>query len=328
MNLRLPHPLLFALTLLPLLAACASAPPPLSPHPAEADVQSLSRAARAALDRDALLTAASLFQQALRRAQATDRPDLIAPAAYNLAALRALEARPTEALELLDLTQSLAPAGSPLALDADLLRAATLRTLPTLPSDSPALLNTINRVLNPAPPAAPTPTQAALAHTLLGEFHVENPDLAALPLADEQLARARAILAPTPTPDPLTLARTFDLESALATRRKDHAAAARAADTAVDLLKSAPAYHLLPTALERAASAHAAAGNTQAAADRLFRAADAALAPTTPSPAALALARRAAAKLADLPLEEPSRARADALNRRLLTLSAIAPTPP
>ena len=77
----------YYLTFFIVLTACATATPP-KEKTIDAEFSATMSAGRAAFDRGLIEQAASLYQQALRRARAMDNAAAIGDAAYNLAACR------------------------------------------------------------------------------------------------------------------------------------------------------------------------------------------------------------------------------------------------
>ncbi len=259
------------------MAGCAS-PPRIDRRDPDLDrALSLARAAQAAGAAD---TAADSYRQALARAWVMDRPDLVAPCAYNLAACLAALGRYEEARAWLDeARQNAARAGLPLS-EAALLEARLARAQGR-PEEAEALLRAGQ-------------TTAAFAHEdvrlsaslLLAELRADQGDSAGAEAALEPVS-LRAL----ERAEPAVRAEAAAIEARLRVLKRQPAAAGPLFDNAADQWRKAGRYLDMARALDQAARAYAGAGQHQSAADRTLRAARSLLENGRPGEARALLAR-------------------------------------
>jgi hypothetical protein len=240
----------------------------------------LTTTARLEFDQGNPTAAAASYAQALDRAREMDDPAAVASAAYELAVARAASAD---------------TAGALAALDESLYAAAKAGTDPTDASLVRGRVELFNG--NPAAAAlaadaalgsATTAAQRAQAHVIKGLAACRSGDAAT---AAAELAQTRG---QTTGAD----AMLAGLQGEVSLLSHDNAAAAAAFDQQADMSRKAQDFRTMRRALAKAGRAYTAAGRVDLAADRLYRAARAAVGAGDRDAAQLATAAAAAARSA------------------------------
>ncbi len=272
----------FSLTV---LAGCAA---PLKSPAVDSDLSLYNSTARLEFDHGSLAFAAIGYAKALDRARIIDEPGAIAEAAYNLAICRAALGDYSAAERCLaEAEHELARTGNS---TADVLlaeaRISLLQHQPTIAARLAA------GVLTRAD-AKPTDEQRLQAHVVAGLAACQSGDTAA---AKSQLTEANALVAVLN--DPSSQAIAANLSGEVDVLLTDFPAACKDFDREASLRKSAAQYRDMNRALAKAGRCAARAGDNATAADRLYRAARAAISKNDPDAAALLVESRAAAQSA------------------------------
>jgi tetratricopeptide (TPR) repeat protein len=235
--------------------------------------------------------AAASYADALDRARQMDDPVAVTVTAYNLAIARAATADYPAALAALD------EAGHEVArttLDpTDLLLVRARVEL--LSGDLTAACRAADAALA-EPRSKPTPDRQAQAHVTKGLAACRRNDIAG---ATHELDAARALLAGHDAP--AVEAMVAGLTGDVASLSRDHAKAAAAFDRQAELARTAGDYHTIDRALAKAGRAYVAAGRPDVGADRLYRAARAAVGGNDRDATSLVTAAATAARAANDP---------------------------
>ena len=245
-----------------ILTACATS----TPHKEkmiDAEFTATMSAGRVAFDRGLIEQAATLYQQALRRARTMDKAAAIGDAAYNLAACRIRLGQLEQARSLLAEAKSEILSFQGDITDIQLVEAKVAR----LQGHPEEALMLADQVLT-SPGSYPTDNKRLQVYLLRGHIACDKDD-ATLALRELQKAQSISRLVSNP-------ALKADI-SALAGRihliKNEPVLAAREFDSETRLLRQAKRYAEMAHALQNSAEAYLSVGKYSLAADRFFRAA-------------------------------------------------------
>lgn len=286
-------------------SACSSPPSRQPPSLSDPLYQQASAAGRSAFEQGQLQQSAAMYRQALVRARATNWPEAIVDAAYNLAVCELA-------------TQHFAEADAVLA---EAIYSASLgglsdRELRLLQAKSAYLQGQWANAIRFCGEVTSRPgdvTQALAAIVLKGQAQCELGDVSA---ARAQLQSAATQMAKLSSAGPSLQADIENLRGKIARLEKNDAAAAGCFDREAEFLRAARRYRDMSHALARAAESHLAANRPSLAADRYFLAGRsiAAQGDRQQGIAWLDLSMKAAEKAHDA----EARARADAMLKELV----------
>ncbi len=272
------------------VAGCGG-PTPEPARPADAVLDLDNATARLEFDQGRPAEAASSYALALDRARQMDDPAAVTAAAYNLAVARAATADYPAALAALDEADHEVRRTSLDPTDMLLVRARV-----DLLNGDPAAASAAADAALREPRSKPTPARQAQAHVIKGLAACRSNDAGA---ATGALHEAQALSAKGDAP--AVTAMVVGLSGEVALLAKDYPSAAAAFDRQAELGRGASDYRTLCRALAKAGRAYAAAGRNDVAADRLYRAARAAVAGNDRDASALTSAAVAAAHAANDP---------------------------
>ena len=272
--------------LIVVVVGCGTPPAPVARTDAKLDL--FNATARLEFDQGRPAEAAASYATALDRARELDDPAAVTTAAYNLAVALAATGDVVAARAALDEATHEARRANADPTDILLVRARVELAAGDL-SKAAAAADDVLREPRSATPSA----RRVQAYALKG--------LAAARLKDHdqavrQLGEAKALS--RAADGPAVEAMIVGLSGEVASLDKDYPAAAAAFDRESELAKRAHDYRTVRRALAAAGRAYSAAGRHGVAADRLYRAARAAVAAGDRNAAALATAAAAAAKVA------------------------------
>jgi len=250
-----------------ILTACATSMPP-KEDTIDTEFAATMSAGRVAFDRGLIEQAATLYQQALRRARTMDNAAAIGDAAYNLAACRIRLGQLEQARSLLAeaRTEILSVQGD--VSDIQLVEAKVAR----LQGNPEEALSFTEQILS-YPVTTITNDQRLQVYLLRGQIAADRGD-AALALQELQMAEKFAA-GVSDSARPAGLSR---LAGRIHLIQKEPVMAAREFDREATLLKQAERYAQMVRALQSAAESYMRAGNYRLAADRFFRSARSAFA--------------------------------------------------
>ena len=244
------------------LTNCAT-PTPRQKIDSDAEFAATMSAGRVAFDQGLIEQAATLYQQALRRARIMDNPAAIGDAAYNLAACRIRLGQLENARSLLAEAKIEVWSSQGDITDIQLVEAKVAR----LQGHPEEALMLADQVLT-SPGSYPTDNKRLQVFLLRGHIACDKDD-ATLALRELQKAQSISHLVSNP-------ALQADI-SALAGRihliKNEPVLAAREFDSETRLLRKAKRYAEMARALQNSAEAYLSVGNYSLAADRFFRAA-------------------------------------------------------
>jgi len=269
----------------------------------DAELARLNNSARAAYNREALETAATLYEQALTRARALDTALAIGNAAYNLAICRLAQGENEKASHLLreaEIELIRAQAG----LADVLLVKAKLAQLQGRHDDARRL---IQRLLSD-PASAPAASHRVEAALVRGQLACDDGETARARAELDEATRQGAALS-----EPVLQAAGENLAGRINLLEKKPAEAAGHFDRESVLYQEARQPRELAAALRRAGEAWREASQPGLAAERFFRAARCSFAQGDPVEAV---------RCVELSLSLAAAARDDALQQRVLQLQA------
>lgn len=245
-----------------LLSDCA-APTPNKEITADTEFARMMSAGRVAFDRGLNEQAATLYQQALRRARAMDSAAAIGDAAYNLAACRIQLGQLEKARTLLAEAKAEIISIQGNIADIQLVEAKVAR----LQGNPDEALSLAEQVLS-HPGSNPTDGQRLQVYLLRGHIACDRGDASR---AQQELQMAERFAAGK---SDLTLpAGLSGLAGRIHLIKKQPVLAAKQFDREAFLLRQAEQYAPMARALQSSAEAYLSAGNYSQAADRFFRAA-------------------------------------------------------
>ena len=234
----------------------------------DAEFAATMSSGRVAFDRGLIEQAATLYQQALRRARTMDNAAAISDSAYNLAACRIRLGQLEQARSLLAEARSEILSFQGNIADIQLVEAKVARSQG---NPQEALLFTEQILSQPA--ATITKEQRLQVYLLRGQIACDSGDVT-LALQELQMAEKFAIGGSDSTL-PAELSR---LAGRIYLFQEEPILAAKEFDREATLLKQAERYAQMVRALQSAAESYMRAGNYRLAADRFFRSARSAFA--------------------------------------------------
>ena len=256
-----------ALLLMVAMAGCGG-PSGAPARPADATLDLYNATARIEFDQGRPVEAASSYAQSLDRARQMDDPTAVTLAAYNLAIARAATGDYPAALAAVEEAGHEVRRTNLDPTDILLIRAR----VELLNGDVGAATAAADQVLQ-EPRSKPTPARQAQAHVIKGLAACKANDAGS---AATELAAARTLASGGDTA--AVTAMIAGLGGEVAMLSKDYPAAAAAFDRQAELGRAVPDYRTVCRALGKAGRAYGAAGRSDVAADRLYRAARAAVA--------------------------------------------------